>query len=114
MSLPYILTASDDKDGFSDWLYWHRADHQDVVDALRLPPFNVLDLPTYPLDLMHGLRDKTWLSAHANIHQVLNEILGSGEGADLEAVDLTKKKEREAWYDLNYAEHRSWRTLLRI
>lgn len=114
MALPYVLLAPDDKNGFSDWLYWHKSDHQDMVDALARPPFNFTDVPTYPLDIMVTLRDKNWLSAHAHIHSLLNEVLGSGEGADLEAVDLTKPKEREAWYDLNYQEHRAWRTLLRI
>jgi hypothetical protein len=114
MALPYVFLAPDDKNGFADWLFWHKVDHQDVVDALRLPPFNFRDLPTYPLDIMLTLRDKNWLKAHANIHSVINEVLGTGEGSDLEAVDLTKPREREAWYDLNYQEHRSWRTLLGI
>jgi len=114
MSLPYVFAAPNDKNGFADWLYWHKSDHQDFVDALSLPPFSILHLPTYPLDIMVNLRDKNWLSAHANIHSVINEVLGTGEGADLEAVDLTKPKEREAWYDLNYQEHRAWRTILGI
>jgi hypothetical protein len=104
MSLAQILYPAPTKHGFEEWAYQHYIHHQTIIDAIRTKKNLQLQLyPIYPFSLNNS---SNWLEQHQAMHTAMDGVY-KVIGADLSVVDFNSKPQMDAWFYLNYIEHRS-------
>ena len=92
-------------------MFWHRSDHQEIVDAVKKQLG--LTLATYVIDPM-PLKDlRSWLRRHQSYHSDMNGLFQI-QGSDLQGLDLKNPEVMRQWMWSHWQEHQSVRAVLGI
>lgn len=110
MSDPGLLTIDQGPGGVERWAFIHNQDHNRLI-AQASSRFNVV-LPYRILDPI-GIDFDQWLLDHQRAHDDMTDITGV-IGSDLQTVDFTNARQRDAWLDLNEQEHAAFAAALGI
>jgi hypothetical protein len=111
--LPALLNVPKNDAEWNIWSLAHRDQH-DIIRAAILAQYNV-NLASYPLDPIPFSKEALyqWLVWNEQSHDDFNSVLGL-QSSDLESVDLTDAKQKEAWIWLHFLEHQSAADKLQI
>lgn len=91
------------------FVFSHAQDHNNLIAQANLAPFNA-GLEYRILDPL-GVDLEQWLFDHQKLHNDLGTVTGL-QNADLTVVDFQNPAQRQAWLDLNFAEHRTFSVAL--
>lgn len=95
--------------------FHHELSHRAINDAIFSQ--TTRQLTNYVLDPMPDPEDTfamgVWLQTHQLAHQAFNAVLGIG-AQDFSSFDLTNGRQRQAFTFLNWLNHSSAETALRI
>lgn len=111
MSDAGLLTIDEEAGGLERWLFIHNQDHiRLLTKALQSFPtakfdFQILD--PFPPEI------DDWLLDHQRAHDDLASVTQVITN-DLQTVDFTQERQRDAWLQLNNAEHVAFAVVLGI
>lgn len=111
MSDPGLLYVDPESGGLERWLFIHNQDHNRLLAAAlaQFPTaaFDYKILDPLPADL------DDWLLDHQRAHDDLASVTQVITN-DLQTVDFADRAQREAWIQLNAAEHSAFAAVLGI
>lgn len=104
MSLAQVVFPPPTKTGMEEWAFAHFQHHIAIIEAtlaIKNVRLNLYQL--YPFN-EHATAD--WLRQHQEAHNEFNAVYGVN-GNDLSSVDFKNKKQKDAYFWLNFNEHRN-------
>lgn len=104
MSLAMILFPPPTENGIHEWSLSHYLHHLAIISAVKQT--KGINLPTYPIWPISLTNIDIWLENHQLLHNEMNAVFHN-EGNDLSSLNWSDSKQREAFYYLNFQEHRS-------
>ncbi len=111
MSDPGLLAIDPEAGGIDRWTFIHNLDHIKLADAANAK-FPTAKLEYRILDPLPADLDD-WLLDHQKSHDDL-ALVTKVITNDLQTVDFADQRQREAWLDLNQAEHNAFAVALGI
>lgn len=105
MTLATLLYPPPTKRGMDEWAYANVQHHRALNSAiLRRRNISIGETQIWPIR-QDSFQD--FLRQHQQWHDALNGALGVA-GVDLQNVDFTNDKERDAWIWLHFNSHRNY------
>jgi hypothetical protein len=108
MSTPAGLLYIGPEPGSADrFIFSHAQDHNNLIARANLLgaklDYRIIDPVGTDID--------QWLLDHQRLHDDLGQLTGY-QNADLTVVDFDNEAQRQAWIDINFAEHQTFSVAL--
>ena len=111
MGLAHLLEMPETEEGWGQW-FWHtRTDHDLIRSAVQEQ--GGPNLIQYVLEPVYQPDMERWLKDHWQTHVDFNEVIKFAP-ADLESVNLKDPEQRKIWLFTHYTEHQNAHQALQI
>jgi hypothetical protein len=108
MSNPGLQYIGPEPGALERWVFSHAQDHNNLIAQANTLPNVTLQ---YRIIDPIGVDVDQWLEDHQVLHNELGNLTGFNN-ADLTTVDFKDPRQRQAWIDINFAEHQTFSVAL--
>jgi len=104
VTLAMVLYPPPTDNGFHEWSLSHYQHHLAIISAIQQT--KKIFLPVYPIWPFPQTNIDVWLENHQLLHNEMNAVF-QNIGNDLSSIDWQDTRQRDAFFYLNFQEHRS-------